>query len=218
MDQCIDHQMMVQSVSAALAEVGTGDAALLRSSAGLARAIFDAAACSILLLDHTSNELTFAAVSGEGEDFLVGTRFPAGRGIAGWVAASGEPVAVDDLAVSGLFARDIAESTGYMPASMMVAPVLRDGEVLGVMEVLDPQPRTNSCMGDLDLLIGVTEQLGLALRGRYLITTAPGRVAIGEVWSERSAALVGLLMHEQPERRAAGQRLVDALIDVLETQ
>jgi GAF domain-containing protein len=209
---------MALAVSSALAEVGIADGALLRSSVSLARAVFDAAACSILLLDRMSDELIFAAVSGEGEDFLVGTRFAADRGIAGWVAASGEPMAVDDLAGNGLFARDVAESTGYVPTSMMVAPVLCDGEVLAVVEVLDPGPPTRSRMGDLDLLIAMTEQLGLALRDRYLATTALEHLATGEAGSGHVNALIGLLMHEQPERRAAGRRLVDALADVLGTQ
>lgn len=95
---------------------------LLQSVVDTARAIFGAQASSILLLETEKDELVFEAVSGQGQDFLVGRRFPAGRGIAGWVAASGEPMVVDDLHDSTSFDRDIARSTGYVPDALMAAP------------------------------------------------------------------------------------------------
>ncbi|CAO0832998.1 hypothetical protein SMICM17S_04384 [Streptomyces microflavus] len=55
---------------------------LLQSVVDVARAIFGAAASSVLLLDEEADELVFRAVSGEGQEFLVGRRFPAGRGIS----------------------------------------------------------------------------------------------------------------------------------------
>lgn len=65
-----------------------GDAArheLLQSVVDVARAIFGAAASSVCLLDEEADELVFQAVSGEGEAFLVGRRFPRGAvSPAGW--------------------------------------------------------------------------------------------------------------------------------------
>jgi len=68
--------------------------ALLRSVVEVARAIFAAKASSILLLDEASNELVFEAVVGEGEDDLLGRRFPAGTGVAGWVLATRTPLVI----------------------------------------------------------------------------------------------------------------------------
>ncbi|MEU6942907.1 GAF domain-containing protein, partial [Streptomyces rubiginosohelvolus] len=48
---------------------------LLQSVVDVARAIFGAAAGSVLLLDEEADELVFRAVSGEGQEFLVGRRF-----------------------------------------------------------------------------------------------------------------------------------------------
>ncbi len=136
---------------------------LLQSVVDVARAIFGAAASSIFLLDEASGELVFEAVSGEGEEFLVGTRFPADRGIAGWVVTSGEAVVADDLAGSRTFARDLAESTRYVPDSLMAAPLVEDGVVLGVLEVLDPSPRVRSSLSELDLLSLFAGQAATAL-------------------------------------------------------
>lgn len=113
---------------------------LLQSVVDVARAIFGAAASSVFLLDEEADELVFQAVSGQGEEFLVGRRFPAGRGIAGWVATSGEPMVVDDLTTDSSFDRALAESTEFVPSALMAAPLISDGRVLGVLEVLDPSP------------------------------------------------------------------------------
>lgn len=140
-----------------------GVAQLLQSVVDVARAIFGAAASSIFLLDETTDELVFQAVSGQGEDFLVGTRFPANRGIAGWAAMSGEAIVVDDLASNAAFARDLAESTRYVPQALMAAPLISE-EVIGVLEVLDPVPQSRSDLGELDLLSLFAHQAAIALR------------------------------------------------------
>ena len=65
---------------------------LLSAIVSVARSIFGAKASSILLLDEETGELVFEAVVGEGEESLLGVRFPAGRGIAGWVLATRTPL------------------------------------------------------------------------------------------------------------------------------
>ncbi|MBT3073558.1 MULTISPECIES: GAF domain-containing protein [Streptomyces] len=143
---------------------------LLQSVVDVARAIFGAAAGSVLLLDEEADELVFRAVSGEGQEFLVGRRFPAGRGIAGWVATSGEPMVVDDLADDPSFDRSLAESTEYVPNSLMAAPLISDSRVLGVLEVLDASPQARSSVRELDLLAMFARQAAAALR---VITPEP---------------------------------------------
>ncbi|MFE7461516.1 GAF domain-containing protein [Streptomyces sp. NPDC057554] len=155
---------------------------LLQSVVDVARAIFGAAASSVLLLDEEADELVFQAVSGEGQEFLVGRRFPAGRGIAGWVATSGEPMVVDDLTAAPSFDRSLAESTAYVPNSLMAAPLISESRVLGVLEVLDPSPQARSSVRELDLLAMFARQAAAALR--VIIpepVAAPGLAAAGPV-------------------------------------
>ncbi|MEV4599878.1 GAF domain-containing protein [Amycolatopsis sp. NPDC049253] len=135
---------------------------LLQSVVEVARAIFGAAASSVFLLD--GDELVFHACAGAGEEFLVGTRMPAGRGIAGWVLGSGQAVIVNDLAANRTFDRAFAESTEYVPDSLMAAPLVVGQEVLGVLEVLDPGVQSRSDLGDLDLLSLFANQAAIALR------------------------------------------------------
>ena len=137
---------------------------LLQSVVDVARAIFGAAASSVCLLDEETDELVFRAVAGQGEEFLVGRRFPAGSGIAGWVVASGEPMVVDDLAGSTAFDREIAASTEYVPDSLMAAPLITGDRVLGVLEVLDASPQSRTQLSELHLLTMFAHQAAAALR------------------------------------------------------
>lgn len=114
------------------------DGDLTRSVAAV-RELFDAAACSCAMASEDGEALTFVAADGEGATEVVGVQVPVGRGLVGWAAMSGQPVAVRDVRADARFARDIAESTGYVPTSVLAAPFFdRGGEVLGVLEVLDP--------------------------------------------------------------------------------
>jgi GAF domain-containing protein len=139
---------------------------LLQSIVEVARHVYSAAASSVFMVSRDTGELIFTAVSGEGEESLIGTRFPADTGIAGWVAASGEPLILDDLTGNAQFARDAAQSTGYVPNSIMAAPLLADGECLGVLEVLDryrSSPDPGRELEDVALLSMLATQAALAL-------------------------------------------------------
>jgi signal transduction protein with GAF and PtsI domain len=103
------------------------------------RQLFDAAACSVALVDENGAELEFVAADGAGAEHIVGQSVSVGRGIAGWAAMSGQPIAVRDVQSDARFARDVAESTAYIPRTILAAPMFdRDGDVLGVVSVLDP--------------------------------------------------------------------------------
>ena len=136
---------------------------LLQSIVEVARSVFGAAAASVFLLDEQTSELVFEAVAGEGEDSLVGTRFPSDTGLAGWVVMSGEPLLVDDVNENPQFARDAAESTGYVPNSIMAAPLIRGGECIGVLEVLDRGSRPRGDLSDVDLIGLLATEVALDL-------------------------------------------------------
>jgi GAF domain-containing protein len=136
---------------------------LLQSIVEVTRSVFSAAAASVFLMDQDSGELVFEAVCGEGEDHLVGSRFPGNTGIAGWVASSGQPLLVDDVSQSPQFAPDAAKSTGYVPRSIMAAPLISHGECLGVLEVLDRGARQRGELGDVNLLGLLATELGMAV-------------------------------------------------------
>jgi GAF domain-containing protein len=115
----------------------SGHAELLQAVTEAMRDLFSAAACSLALVDEDGEHLEFAAAAGAGAELVVGMRIPAGRGIAGWVLASGQPIELSDVVRDPRFARDVAERTGYLPRSILAMPVEGSQQTLGVLEVLD---------------------------------------------------------------------------------
>lgn len=183
------------------------DRELLMSIVTVARSIFGAVASSVFLLDREADELVFQAVSGEGEGLLPGTRFPADRGIAGWVVTTGQAIATTDLATNPVFARDLAERTGYVPNSIMAVPVVHRLDTLGVLQVLDPHPQSRSSIADLDLLAMFADQAALSLH--ILLRDSAARVDDPELAVlGRIAALLGGMGAEQ---RRQCVRLLESL-------
>ena len=151
----------------ALADDGT-HRALLGSIVQVARAIFHARAASVLLLDEATDELVFEAVVGEGEDTLIGHRFPSGTGIAGWVLGTRQPLVLADVATDPRFSAEAAQSTGFVPKGIMAVPLLHGEDALGVLEVLDRPADARFRVEEVDLLgvFGIQAAAALALLRR----------------------------------------------------
>ncbi|HET7195888.1 MAG TPA: GAF domain-containing protein [Nocardioides sp.] len=130
------------------------------------REVFGSAACSFAQVQPGGETLRFVAADGAGADQIVGVSLPVSRGIAGWVAMSGEPIQVADVAADQRFARDVAESTDYVPTTILAAPVEDEhGDIAGVVEVLDPADAGDRDSGhDLAVLGLVASQLGSIIR------------------------------------------------------
>lgn len=136
---------------------------LLTSIAETARRLLGARACSLALLTDEQDELVYTTATGDGAAAVTGLRMPAGRGIAGWVVQSGQPVAVSDVRNDPRFAPDVAQSTGYVPESIVAAPVVSSAGVLGVLSVLDRDASRPGSEADLLLLQAFCEQAAIAL-------------------------------------------------------
>jgi GAF domain-containing protein len=136
---------------------------LVAEVTGVARAVFGAAGCSLALLSDDGSELVFTTVAGEGEETISGLRMPAGTGIAGWVAMTGQPLAVADVRQDARFASDVAETAGYQPQNILACPVATDDAMLGVIEVLDRDTSRVNAEEDLQLLGLFARQAAVAL-------------------------------------------------------
>jgi GAF domain-containing protein len=131
-----------------------------------ARRVFGAAACSIAVFDPEEDELVYRFASGAGASAITGTRMSISRGLAGWVAQSGQAIMVSDLGQDQRFARDIAESTSYVPTALMALPVQSDDTLLGVLSVLDRDTARTGAEHDLELGSVFAAQAAAALTVR----------------------------------------------------
>jgi len=186
---------------------------LLQSIVDVARAIFGAEAASIFLLDEGTDELVFEAVSGRGEDTLIGSRFPSSTGIAGFALVTRQPLVVDDLTADPRFSRDRAEATGYVPTSIVATPLLHDERALGVLSVLDRDRERAFGLAELELLSRFSTQaaigLDLLLRARRARAALDGNDGGRAALVARVAALLDAADDE------AGTELLRALEKLL---
>jgi len=136
---------------------------LLSSIVEAAARIFGAAAASILLVNEPDGVLEFKVAYGEGSRDLVGVSIPLNQGIAGYVAMSGQPIAISDVDRDARFNRDFARSTGYVPRSILATPLMAGERVLGVMEILDKINAPAFGMQDMELLGIFARQAALAI-------------------------------------------------------
>jgi GAF domain-containing protein len=153
---------------AALAPVGNLE--LLRSITDTARTIFNAAACSLALLDEASEFLTFHVASGAGADEVVGMRVGVNQGIAGWVVTSGQPIAIGDVTKDPRFAAGFASNTGYVPRSILAMPLETERQMIGVIEVLDRNRQGADSGDDMQLLGLFARQAALAIESSRVFT------------------------------------------------
>ncbi|HEY2937728.1 MAG TPA: GAF domain-containing protein [Gaiellaceae bacterium] len=188
---------------------------LLESIVEVARAIFGAKASSIFLLDEETDELVFEAVTGEGAETLVGQRFPSSTGIAGWVLVTRQPIVIEDLNDDSRFAKDVAESTGYVPSGLMAVPLLHEERALGVLEVLDRPQRSQFSLVEMDLLGLFANQAAIALDLLRRARRAGAVLAESGEEVDVVARLAATVEALEDERREAGLRLLGALEEVL---
>ena len=203
------------AVSAGVMSAENEHRALLQSIVEVARAIFSAKASSIFLHDEETDELVFEAVAGEGSEGLVGTRFPSSTGIAGWTLVTRQPLVIEDLENDPRFARERAESTGYVPRAMMSVPLLHEERALGVLQVLDRSPELHFGLGQMELLGLFANQAAIALdllqRARHARSVLAESGGDAAVIARIASALEAL----EGEQREPVLRLLTALDDVL---
>jgi GAF domain-containing protein len=164
------------------------DEELARATASV-RQLFDAAGCSVALIDPGGGSLTFRAADGEGADAIVGVGLPLSRGIVGWVALTGQGIAVGDVTRDARFAGDVAEMTEYVPDVIWAVPLESESRgVVGVLEVLDPRYAASDTSQALNVLGVVAGQLvsivvlseAYDALGRTLLAAAAGATSADE--------------------------------------
>jgi GAF domain-containing protein len=141
-----------------------GGEAVLRSVADATVTLFDAEAASIALHDPATGTLVIRVAAGTAGEGAVGLAFPADQGIAGYVFTTGQPLAVSDVARDPRFGRSVAESSGYVPRSILAVPLVHDAGAIGVLEVLDRRGDAGFGIRDIELAGVFARQATVAIR------------------------------------------------------
>jgi Nif-specific regulatory protein len=89
-------------------------------------------------------------------------RVPPGHGVVGHVAQTGELMNNRDVGADPRWAEEIAQRIGYPVTSMLTAPIVRRGQIRGVLQVLNKREGAFT-QRDEEFARVLTEQIGRAL-------------------------------------------------------
>ena len=178
---------------------------LLTSIVAATRERLAAAACSVAILD--GSELEFLVASGAGDREIVGVRIPVDRGIAGWVVASGQTVAIADAHSDARFDRDTARATGFVPTSILATPIEGDDGPVGVLEVLD------RAAGPRDMQVAGAAARQVALVLELVERAAQVDPALADPGLAEYLALLGELHGLDVADRRLAARLLAAVVE-----
>jgi signal transduction protein with GAF and PtsI domain len=128
---------LAQAGAAGMLSAPAEHSELLEQIVGTAMRVLRARAGSLYLLDEGSEELIFEVALGERAEPLRGRRIPLGQGMAGWVAATGQAIAVADVQQDPRWAQEVGRAVGYAPTTMLAMPLLLRDRVTGVLQLLD---------------------------------------------------------------------------------
>jgi signal transduction protein with GAF and PtsI domain len=92
---------------------------------------------SVLIRDGDEGDLRFLSAIGTVADQLLNLRVPAGKGIAGFVMSSGQPMVVSDVGEEQSFYAEVDKKTGYSTQMILATPLRHNDEVIGVLEYIN---------------------------------------------------------------------------------
>lgn len=160
-----------------------GAAALLRATASLgqsldleatlrlvmdqARDLMQADRSTLFMLSKETGELWSKVATADGEDF-VEIRIPANRGIAGYVASTGQSLNIPDAYKDPRFDPSTDKRTGYTTRNILCMPVFNSGgDLIGVTQLINKQ-QGSFTSSDEEFMRAFNIQAGIALENAKL--------------------------------------------------
>ncbi|MEK7356974.1 MAG: GAF domain-containing protein, partial [Bdellovibrionota bacterium] len=126
--------------------------ALSRDFLDLAVGVLEAEGGSLWLSVDDGQTLACRVATGPGSQTLVGVTVPLGKGIVGWVANKKKGTLVQDTSKDARFKTGQNDLKESVRQSLLAAPLLHRGEILGVVEIVDRKNGGEFAQADLSFL------------------------------------------------------------------
>lgn len=134
--------------------------------------ILGAEACNLWLVDSDENDIYFAQQVGDDPTTDEEDRLPLGQGVIGKTAQSGQALLIADASDeehAELLAERRKRSPEFEIRTLMAAPLLKEEEVLGVVEVVNKADGSSYTREDLFFLTSLAQQAAIALHNANLL-------------------------------------------------
>jgi len=141
---------------------------LLRIIMETAAETMKAEGSSIILVDEEKGDLYFEVATGEKNEEVKQIRLAKGEGIAGWVAETGRSVLVADPSKDPRWSNRVSVKVNVPTRNMLCVPVVSNGRMLGVLQVINRKGRRGFHRSDLKLLEMIAVPTAVALENMLL--------------------------------------------------
>ena len=121
--------------------------------------------CTVFLWDKDSNELWSKVALGVDNKEI---RFPADKGLAGYVVQTGETLNITDAYSDSRFNPEVDKNTGYRTKTILCMPIINNNrEIIGAFQVLNKIDGVFT-KNDEDLLVAIGGSASIALENAQL--------------------------------------------------
>jgi len=103
----------------------------------VAAASLNCGEASVIVRNDNDGSLRFLCAIGEVAHELLRIRIPPGKGIAGFVFETGQPMAIADVSRESSFYAGVDKATGHSTQTLLATPLLVDGQTIGVLEFVN---------------------------------------------------------------------------------
>ena len=131
--------------------------------------LLTAEAGTFLLVDDDTGELEFHVVRGPASADLLGTRLPIGKGLAGVVARSGQPILTNQAQEDKRHFTEVDKATEFVTQSILTVPLMVQSSVLGVLQIINKRNGAPFNKEDQQILMGFASQAVVALENARLL-------------------------------------------------
>lgn len=177
---------------------------------------------TLYLLDEEKNEIWSTALHGAE---VVEIRLPVGKGLAGYVAKTGETINIPDAYNDSRFNPDVDKRTGYRTNNMLCMPMRnRDAKLIGVFQLLNKKDSAFT-KADEEFINALSMHASLAIENariaREMVNnerlTAVGRMA-STIIHDIKNPMGTLRVYAQVMKKKSGNEEASKLADEMITQ
>jgi len=141
---------------------------VLQETTKMTAYVLQAQAATLFLADERQGQLRFYVPTGKAGGVLSEMRIPINQGVAGWVANNRQSIIVNDAAKDQRFSGHVDAKTGFHTKNILCVPLLSQGRLVGVLEVLNKEVKGGFTPDDQAWLETMASQAAVALENAHL--------------------------------------------------
>ncbi|MBU1262895.1 GAF domain-containing protein [bacterium] len=183
---------------------------VLDLSMRLVKQVMRVEASSLLLLDKDKNELVFQVALGKKGEAIKEIRVPIGKGVAGWVAETGEPLYIKDVDGDERFFKEADKLSGFITKSIICVPLKVKDRLIGVAQAINPIGGQEVSQDDIELFSTIGSQMAIALENASLYKD------LEELFFSTVSTLVATIDAKDPYTHGHSQRVMEYSVAVAE--